>query len=283
MQSELQLSLDEAQASLSQCETTLRSTTARLNTCQTEKDKLNTDLGAMRATLQAREDQLADLRRQIADLREQLANQLVQVGDLTVLSKAATENMKETLSQLERKESYIMRLQNAKSKADSLNLALALNLTRVLKDGIDDEDVEVKVDKTVVYVSLSDKMLYQSGSANITPRADEVLGKIAQIVQSRPELEVMVEGHTDNVPISNACNKDNWDLSVHRATAVVRVLQDRYGVDPAQLVAAGRGEFNPLVSNDTADNRSINRRTRILLLPRLGQFYDLLNPSNVPQ
>ncbi|MDX1410463.1 MAG: OmpA family protein, partial [Saprospiraceae bacterium] len=150
------------------------------------------------------------------------------------------------------------------------------------KDGIDDEDVEVKVDKTVVYVNLSDKMLYQSGSANITPRAREVLGKIAQIVQSRPELDVMVEGYTDNVPINTACIQDNWDLSVRRATSVVRELQNTYKVDPNKLIAAGRGEYNTLVSNDTAENRSINRRTRIILLPRLAQFYDLLNPSNVP-
>lgn len=282
MQDELQLSLAESNRSLEQCQTSLRSTTARLNTCQTEKDRLNNELGGLRATVQARDEQLADLRRQLADYREQLANQLIQVGDLTVLSKAATDNIKETLEQLERKESYIMRLQAAKSKADSMNLALALNLTRVLKDGIDDEDIEVKVDKTVVFVNLSDKMLYQSGSANITPRAQEVLSKIAQIVQSRPELDVMVEGYTDNVPISTACIQDNWDLSVRRATSVVRVLQNTYGVNPDKLIAAGRGEYNTLVDNSTEANRSINRRTRIILLPRLGQFYDLLNPNSLP-
>lgn len=282
MQDELRLELSTANQSLEQCEVSLRSATSRLTTCQRDRDKLTSDLGAANATLRAREEQLEDLRKQIADCREQLNNQMVQVGDLTVLSKAATDNMKETLGQLERKESYIMRLQAAKSKADSLNLALALNLTRVLKDGIDDEDIDVQVDKTVVFVNLSDKMLYQSGSANITPRAHEVLEKIAQIVKSRPELDVMVEGYTDNVPISTACIQDNWDLSVRRATSVVRVLQKTYGVNPDKLIAAGRGEYNILVDNSTDANRAINRRTRIILLPRLGQFYDLLNPNNLP-
>jgi len=158
-------------------------------------------------------------------------------------------------------------------------MALSVNLKRVLREGIEDEDIEIKVDKTVVFVNLSDKMLYESGSANITKRASEVLGKIAQIVQSRPELEVMVEGYTDNVPISNECMSDNWDLSVKRATSVVRVLQQNYGVDPNRLIAAGRGEWNTLATNETAQGRAINRRTRIIIMPKLNQFYDLLDPK----
>jgi chemotaxis protein MotB len=126
-------------------------------------------------------------------------------------------------------------------------------------------------------------MLYQSGSANLTTRANEVLGKIATIINQRPDLEVMVEGYTDNVPISTECIKDNWDLSVKRATSVVRVLQTKYNIDPNRLIAAGRGEFNTLASNDTADGRSKNRRTRIIIMPKLNQFYDLLNPNNAPK
>ncbi|MCB0634660.1 MAG: OmpA family protein, partial [Lewinella sp.] len=187
-----------------------------------------------------------------------------------------------TLSQLEKKDKYIRLLQAAKSKADSINLALAVNLKSVLREGIEDEDVEIKVDKTVVFVNLSDKMLYQSGSSNITSRANEVLGKIAQIIQSRPELEVMVEGYTDNVPIKNSCITDNWDLSVKRATSVVRALQTTHKIDPNRLIAAGRGEYNALASNATAEGRATNRRTRIIILPKLDQFYDLLNPNNVP-
>lgn len=182
-----------------------------------------------------------------------------------------------------KKDKYIQLLQAAKTKADSINLALAVNLKGVLSEGLDDKDVEVKVDKTVVFVNLSDKMLFQSGSSNLTPRASEVLGKIAKIVESRPELEVMVEGYTDNVPIKNACMDDNWDLSVKRATSVVRVLQKNFNVNPNRLIAAGRGEYNTLASNSTDAGRSTNRRTRIIILPKLDQFYDLLNPNLAPK
>jgi chemotaxis protein MotB len=142
--------------------------------------------------------------------------------------------------------------------------------------------VEIKVDKTVVFINLSDRMLFQSGSYNLTDRANEVLGKIAQIVESKPDLEVMVEGYTDNVPIKNVCIEDNWDLSVKRATSVVRALQNQHEIDPNRLIAAGRGEYNALATNDTAEGRSTNRRTRIIILPKLNQFYDLLNPKQIP-
>ena len=198
------------------------------------------------------------------------------------MSQGANDNMKLTLSQLAEKDKYIHLLQAAKTKADSINLALSANLKTQLKDGIEDQDVEIKVDKTVVMINLSDKMLYQSGSAVLTARAKEVLGKIATIIEERPDLEVQVEGYTDNVPISTECVKDNWDLSVKRATAVIRVLQNDYKIDPKRLIAAGRGEYSTLASNDTKEGRATNRRTRILILPKLDQFYDLLNPTNVP-
>lgn len=257
--------------------------TNQLTTCETEKDKLKQQLSEIKGSLTVREDQLADLRAQLADAKAVRDKQLNAVGDLTVLSKEANENINKTLSQLENKDKYIRLLQAARTKADSINLALAVNLKSVLKDGIEDDDVEIKVDKTVVMINLSDKMLYQSGSYKLTPKAKEVLGKIAQIVETKPDIEVMVEGYTDNVPIKNDCMKDNWDLSVKRATSVVRVLQEDYGVDPNKLIAAGRGEYNTLVPNDTKDGRAVNRRTRIIILPKLGQFYDLLNPNNAPE
>ena len=275
MQAGMQSELDEANRQLGKCGEDLHGYMDKLAACERDRALLkNTD--------QAREQQVQDLKDQVADLRAQRDKQLSQVGDLTVLSQSASENIKETLSQLQQKDKYIHLLQNARSKADSINLALAVNLKSVLKDGIEDQDVEVQVDKTVVFINLSDKMLYKSGSAEITPRAKEVLGKIAKIVQSRPDLEVMVEGYTDNVPIKNDCMKDNWDLSVKRATSVVRVLQKDYNVDPNRLIAAGRGEYNTLATNDTAEGRATNRRTRIIILPKLNQFYDLLNPNNVP-
>jgi len=279
----LQTELDVANSQLGECGEKLNDYMAQISACEQEKEKLKGDLRAAQAATTNKDAQISDLKDQIQDIRGQRDKQVEQVGDLTVLSQSASENIAETLSQLENKDKYINAIQAAKTKADSINLALAVNLTTMLKDGIADEDVEIKVDKTVVYINLSDKMLYTSGSATITNRADEVLSKIAAIVQARPEVEVMVEGYTDNVPISNSCITDNWDLSVKRATSVVRALQTKHNIDPNRLVAAGRGQYNTLASNDTAEGRSTNRRTRIIILPKLDQFYDLLDPNKVPE
>lgn len=278
----LQTDLDAANTTLDKYGKSINDYTNKLAACDQEKARLRGLINSAESNLELRQEQIQDLKDQIQDIRGQRDKTVEQVGDLTVLSQSASENIKETLSQLEQKDGYIQLLQNAKSKADSVNLALAVNLKSVLVDGIRDNDVEVKVDKTVVFINLSDKMLYQSGSSTLTPRANEVLGKIAQIIQSRPGLEVMVEGYTDNVPMRNSCIEDNWDLSVKRSTSVVRALQKNYGIDPNRLIAAGRGEYNALASNDTTEGRSTNRRTRIIILPKLDQFYDLLNPSNVP-
>ncbi len=283
MQNDYQDQLEVSNKQLGECGESLNDYMARLATCNDKLSQKESDNRNVNSTLKLREEQIQDLKDQLADAKKLRDKQLSQVGDLTVLSQSANENIKETLTQLEKKDKYIRLLQNAKTKADSINLALAFNLKSVLKDGIEDQDVEIKVDKTVVFVNLSDKMVFQSGSSTITPRAQEVLSKIAQIVKSRPDLEVMVEGYTDNVPIKNSCMEDNWDLSVKRATSVVRVLQQNYGVDPNKLIAAGRSEYNMLAANDTAEGRLMNRRTRIIILPKLNQFYDLLNPSNMPK
>ena len=278
----LQTQLDTANKDLGACGVSLNEYMNRLTTCEKDKQQLQSDLQGQKSAMQIREEQIKNFQAQIADLQSQRDKQVSQVGNLTVLSQSANDNIRETLSQLEKKDKYIQLLQAAKTKADSINLALAVNLKTVLAEGLDDKDVEVKVDKTVVFINLSDKMLYQSGSSNLTPRAMEVLGKIAKIIESRPELEIMVEGYTDNVPIKNTCLDDNWDLSVKRATSVVRVLQKNYNVDPNRLIAAGRGEYNTLASNSTDAGRATNRRTRIIILPKLDQFYDLLNPNKVP-
>lgn len=271
-----------ANEQLGKCGQSLNDYMNRLSLCQQENERLQGDIRSANNTSKLRQEQMEDLRDQLNDCRSQRDKQLGTVEGLTNLSKSANDNIRETLQQLERKDKYIHLLQAAKSRADSINLALSVNLKTVLKDGIEDADVEVKVDKTVVFVNLSDKMLYESGSHKLTSRANEVLSKIAQIIQSRPELEVMVEGYTDNKPIKNSCIDDNWDLSVKRSTSVVRALQTTHKIDPNRLIAAGRGEYNALASNDTAEGRSTNRRTRIIILPKLDQFYDLLNPSNVP-
>ncbi len=257
----------------------LRKANEELHACNEQKDLCNSDLNICRTNLTGKQDQISLLNNQITDCRGQRDKQLTQVGDLTVLSKGANDNMNQTLNQLQDKDRYIQMLLAAKNKADSINLALAINLKGVLKEGLDDKDVEIKVDKTVVYINLSDKMLYKSGSYELTPKAKDVLSKIASIVQSRPEVDLMVEGYTDNNPITNNCIMDNWDLSVKRATSVVRTLQRDYNVDPNKLIAAGRGEYNTLASNADDQGRATNRRTRIIILPRLNQFYDLLDPN----
>ncbi len=283
LQTEHQVALDALNKELGKCGENLSEELRKVAACDQDRDKLRNDLRTLESTLKLRQEQMDDLKGQVADFKSTRDKQMTQVGDLTVLSQSANQNVKETLQQLERKDKYIHLLQAAKTKADSINLALAVNLKGVLSEGLSDKDVEIKVDRTVVFINLSDKMLYQSGSANITTKANEVLGKIAKIIESRPELEVMVEGYTDNVPIKNSCIDDNWDLSVKRATSVVRVLQKIYKIDPKRLIAAGRSEFTTLATNDTPEGRSINRRTRIIILPKLDQFYDLLNPNNVPK
>lgn len=278
----LQSELELANRDLGKCGESLNDYMNRITACEKENERLKGELKSNVNTMQLRQEQIEDLKDQISDARAVRDNTVTQVGDLTVLTQEANENVKATLDQLERKDKYINLLQAAKTKADSVNLALAVNLKDVLRDGISDQDVDIKVDKTVVFINISDKMLYESGSHRLSPRANEVLGKIAKIVQSRPELEVMVEGYTDNVPMRSSCIEDNWDLSVKRSTSVVRALQTKYGVNPNKLIAAGRGEYNALASNDTTDGKSMNRRTRIILLPKLDQFYDLLNPANIP-
>ncbi len=272
MQSDLNTKLTNTNKKLDKCNEDLKSYTDANEVRQREMDNLKNDI-------QMKDEQITTLKTQVEDYRVMTSKQLEQVGDLAVLSKEANENISKTLSQLEKKDQYIQMLQAARTKADSLNLALAVNLKSVLQDGLSDGDIDIKVDKTVVFVSLSDKMLYKSGSSNLTSRAKEVLGKIAKIIEANPNLEVMVEGHTDNVPISNDCVSDNWDLSVKRATSVVRLLQKEYGVNPNNLIAAGRGEYNASASNDTKEGRSTNRKTKIIILPKLDQFYDLLNPE----
>lgn len=255
----------------------------KVTNLENDRIRLQQELTNAGSSIITKQDQIDDLKEQLKDCKAIRDKQLTQVGDLTVMTQAANDNMKETLAQLERKDKYIHLLQQAKSKADSINLALSVNLKGALKDGLEDKDVEIKVDKTVVFINLSDAMLFKSGSSDLTPKASEVLAKIAQIIESRPDLEVMVEGYTDNDPIKNSCIKDNWDLSVKRSTAVVRILQKEYNINPNRLVAAGRGEYNALVANDTPANKATNRRTRIIIMPKLDQFYDLLNPNMVPE
>ncbi len=222
------------------------------------------------------EKTISALSLQIEDLKKDKQQTLEYVDDLTVLSKSASENIKETLAQMSKKDMYIRHVQKAMNQKDSINLALGYNLKSALKDGFSDEDIQVNVEKTVVYISIADKLLFKSGSAKISPKAKDVLGKVADVISAQPDLEVVVEGYTDNKSINIACFEDNWDLSVKRSTSVIRVLQDDFNIAPTRLIAAGRSEYLPLTTNETVEGRARNRRTRIVLLPKLDQFFDLL-------
>ena len=208
-------------------------------------------------------------------LRKNNEGLLTNLGNMTMLTQKGADNLERSLESIKEKDLTIKNLRDAVTRRDSINLALVQSLKGVLGN-LDDEDITVQVDKGVVYVSISDKMLFSSGSYNVTPRAREVLGKVAKVVNNKPDFEFMVEGHTDNVPIKNTCIKNNWDLSVLRATAVVNILQNDFGVSPSRMTAAGRGEYVPVTSNSTAEGRAVNRRTRIVVLPKLDQFYNMI-------
>ncbi|MDX5427269.1 MAG: OmpA family protein, partial [Bacteroidota bacterium] len=179
------------------------------------------------------------------------------------------------LESMKEKDMKIQTMQDAINKKDSVTLALVTSLKGVLGD-MSDDDVQINVEKGVVFISISDKLLFRSGSTGISKEARDVLGKVAKVLQNKPDIEIMVEGHTDDVPIKTEGILDNWDLSVKRATAIVRVLQNDFNVDPKRMTAAGRSYYLPVASNDTKEGRAANRRTRIVVLPKLDQFYGMI-------
>jgi len=191
------------------------------------------------------------------------------------LNQQGNVNISKLLDEINKSNKYIRMLILENKKKDSLNKVLSSRITRSLK-GVDTKDLDVKVKKGVVFISLSDKMMFKSGRTKISKQADSVLFKLAKIINDYKDYEVLIEGHTDNVPIHTQCIKDNWDLSALRATAIARKLQDDFGVDPARLTAGGHGEWVPKASNDTPEGRSLNRRTEVILMPKLDQFNKLM-------
>ena len=230
----------------------LNTATVKLNSCLSDK-------AAATARSQALEEQIADLRKSNDNLQ--------------ILSAKGASNVEKTLESIKEKDLKISRLQDALTKKDSVTLAVVTSLKKAV--GIDDPDIEINVEKGVVFISIADKLLFKSGSYTVTDRAKEVLAKVAKVVNSKPDFECMVEGHTDNVPYQSGVLLDNWDLSVKRSTSIIRVLQS-LDVNPGQLIAAGRADYVPLVDNDTAENRAKNRRTRIVVMPKIDQFYDMV-------
>lgn len=232
----------------------------------TEKSANYTSIEQMLRDARTRNEQL---RRDYAALQETLRQSIDQNSQGNV-------NISKLVDEINASNRYIKQLVEAKSKSDSLNLVLTTNLTRSLSTN-DLKDVNIKVLKGVVYISLADNMLFRSGSYEISPRAMDILGKIAKIIKDYREYDVLVEGNTDNVPISRTNIRNNWDLSALRASSVVQVLQNRFDVDPSRLTAGGRGEYNPLSTNATAEGRQRNRRTEIIITPKLDQFLDLID------
>lgn len=232
----------------------LNSCTVKLNSCLTEKESLS--------------GQNEFLKKNNTDL-------INNMGNMTTLTHQGAQNIEKALETIKEKDLKISRMQDALTKKDSVTLALVTSLKSSV--GISDPDIEVNVEKGVVFISIADKLMFKSGSYIVSDRAKEILGKVAKVIKDKPTFECMVEGHTDNVPFTgNAILLDNWDLSVKRSTAIVRVLTKDHNVNPKQLIAAGRGEFIPLVENNSVENRSTNRRTRIVILPKIDEFYDMI-------
>jgi chemotaxis protein MotB len=240
----------------------LDTTTIKLNSCNEEKEAVTA--------------QLATLSEQNKFLKANNQDLINNIGNLTTLSRKGADNLERSLESIKEKDIKIQRMQDAVTKRDSVTLALVTSLKGALGN-MNDDDIEINVEKGVVYVSISDKLLFRSGSYTVTKAAREVLGKVAKVVNDKPDIEFMVEGHTDNVPIKNDVLLDNWDLSVKRATSVVRVLQKDFNVAPERMTAAGKSFYQPLFDNNNAQNRAKNRRTRIVVLPKLDQFFDLID------
>ncbi len=219
--------------------------------------------------------QVTTLEEQLDHLQSSNSSLLDRMADMSIINRTGAESIKESIKNIGQQYEFIEDLTKKMQSKDSMNLALVMNLKRSLED-LDDDDIDVEVRGGLVHVSISDNLLFKSGSDRINPEGNQVVEKIATVLNDHDEMMVMVEGHTDDVPISNNRFSDNWALSVMRATSVVRMLQDEYGVLPERLTAAGKSEFYPREENDSDWGRSKNRRTEIVIQPRLDQFFSLL-------
>ena len=249
--------------------------------CQTENKSLTANLQATKEDLAAKNARVTSLEEQLEAQKKALAEQKKAYAALQKTLTNASQNnisIEKLVDQINESNQYIRHLVEVKSKSDSLNLVLQNNLTRSLsKEEL--KEVDVQVLKGVVYISLADNMLYKSGSYEINSRASETLSKIAKIIKDYKDYDVLIEGNTDNVPITRENIRNNWDLSCLRASSVVQALQNQYGVDPKRLTAGGRGEYNPLADNDTEVGKQRNRRTQIIITPKLDEFMDLIGQA----
>jgi chemotaxis protein MotB len=269
--------LQEAESKYGQLNSAYAELQSKYRDAQDAVLKNKNDAERFGATNKSLQSTIDDLNKQVDFLRNNNTSVLSQLKDLSVVTGSQAESIKKSLENIGAKDLYIQDLQGSMARKDSINMALVVNLKGAIGD-LNDEDINIKVDKGVVYVDISDKLLFKSGSFTVTDKAKNVLGKVAKVLAAQPNIEFMVEGHTDSKQLiaSETAIDDNWDLSVKRATTVVRLLQDTYGIDPKRMTAAGRGEYKPLTGNDNATDRAKNRRTRIVILPQLDQFFKLL-------
>ncbi|NHF59869.1 OmpA family protein [Flavobacteriaceae bacterium TP-CH-4] len=248
-------------------ETDLAETKSVLSKTQVEKEELETKVSKIEA-------RVAEYNEKINSLKEINDNQYTSVDDVAVMSNNTKEKMRSTLTKVDP-----AKLAEAKTLQDSMNLAVSYHLKKSIAD--EEDDINVDIDKTVVMINISDKLLFNSGSYRVSNKADAILGKLAEVINSEPSMEVMVEGHTDSRTINTEMFQDNWDLSVKRATSIVRILQNKYNVDPSKMIAAGRSSYVPLVENDSKENMAKNRRTKIVIIPNLDKFFALLEAESL--
>ncbi len=258
-----------------------------LTSCVSKKKyvALEGELNDTRSTLQKTrvekeeiEDKYALIEQRVAEYNAKINSLktendgMMEMNDLTVMSKNTKDKMRNTIAKMDPE-----KVKGAETLEDSINLAVSYNLKKNITEGADEDDIEISVDETVVMINVSDKLLFGSGSYRVTKEAQPLLKKLAEVINSEPAMEVMIEGHTDDrTMVKDSYLKDNWDLSVRRATSIVRLLQDKYNVDPSKLIAAGRSSYQPLVENTNKDNMAKNRRTRIVIIPNLDKFFAML-------
>jgi chemotaxis protein MotB len=273
---ELQSRLTELQTNSDQAVSRAKSDLAD---CQSLTASLQGEIKKRDADLETKTAALKSIQEQLDYMKKTNTNLLDRLSDLSVINKSGAESIRKSLDALNEQGKYIKDLNSSIQKKDSVNLSLVMNLKRSLAD-INDEDVTVEVKKGVVYISISDKLMFSSGSASVNSKAEAVLAKVAKVVNDHKDLDILVEGHTDALPISTPEFKDNWDLSAKRATSVVRLLQTKFGVDPERMTAGGRGEFEPQSGNNSRAGRKQNRRTEIIVTPKLDQFFNLMTPPS---
>ena len=242
----------------------LNDTRSTLQKTRVEKEEIEDKYAAI-------EKRVAEYNSKINSLRTENEG-MMEMNDLTVMSKNTKDKMRNTISKIDPE-----KVKGAKTLEDSINLAVSYNLKQNISEGADEDDIDISVDETVVMINVSDKLLFGSGSYRVTNEAQPLLKKLAEVINSEPAMEVMIEGHTDDrTMVKDSYLKDNWDLSVRRATSIVRILQDKYDVDPSKLIAAGRSSYQPLVDNTDKDSMAKNRRTRIVIIPNLDKFFAML-------